>query len=178
MALVVPTKSSFYSLPLKDSKALRREEREELFWEIVERAHVEWAFASPQRIERENLTRIEFSLMEGLLRGKRFAEIRVDAVGKARAPLFLFSYAEKVTYREKGDALFPEVAGASIVAKVVRDQAMDILGEKYRHLGKVGSGYLSDRDSWAFAHAHPQLDIVRRRWLKGPKLSGPQGDSA
>ncbi len=166
MALVVPAKSSFYQLPLKDSKLLKREEREELFWEIVERAHVEWAFASPQWIDRENLNRVEFSLMERLLEGKVLKELRVDAVGKSRAPLFLFSYAERVVYREKADRLFPEVAAAGIVAKVVRDEAMSVLGEKYQHLGRVGSGYLSDRDSRVFAEKHKELDIVRKKWLR------------
>ncbi len=166
MALVVPHTPSFYNLPLKDSKLLRPTKREKLFFSVVQHAHVAWAFAPPRLIDRENLNKVEFLLIEKLLlEAPRLKELRVDAVGKSKPPLFLFSYAEKVLYVEKADRRFPEVAAASIVAKVVRDKAMEVLGKKYSHMGIVGSGYLTDKNSKEFIKRYPYLEEIRKKWL-------------
>ncbi|TAJ44898.1 ribonuclease HII [Methanofollis fontis] len=72
----------------------------------------------------------------------------------------------RVIARHHGDALYPVVSAASIVAKVTRDREIIKLAEEY---GPIGSGYPSDSRTIAFiddhieARGHPP-SIARRSW--------------
>ncbi|NWF95388.1 MAG: ribonuclease HII [Candidatus Thorarchaeota archaeon] len=66
----------------------------------------------------------------------------------------------------KADSTYPVVSAASIVAKVERDSAVQLLHREY---GDFGSGYPSDPKSIAFVRGflerHEELpDIVRKTW--------------
>ena len=70
----------------------------------------------------------------------------------------------KVVAEHKAEDKFPIVAAASIVAKVERDSAIDVIRKEYKD---VGSGYPSDPKTIAFLKrfSYENLpDFVRRSW--------------
>ncbi|CAG9583582.1 putative ribonuclease H [Leishmania major strain Friedlin] len=72
----------------------------------------------------------------------------------------------RVTVAKKADSIFPIVSAASIVAKTVRDTAIEALGEN------IGSGYPSDPRTmeWLRSHVHRffsfphAYDFARHSW--------------
>ncbi|KAG2372897.1 hypothetical protein C9374_013019 [Naegleria lovaniensis] len=82
-------------------------------------------------------------------KGKYLKEVYIDTVGdptKYQTKLQeKFPEIEKIVVDKKADSKYPVVGGASIVAKVKRDEIIDsIQSKKYPKL-KMGSGYTSDK---------------------------------
>lgn len=73
----------------------------------------------------------------------------------------------------KADFNHPVVGAASILAKVAREKAVEIIKEQY---GNIGSGYPSDPITQAFLQKHKDIlktsDIVRKSWATWKSLVG------
>ncbi len=121
---------------IDDSKRLTAERREELFEEICATASFAVAFASPARIDRDNI-----------LRASLWALARAVAALPVKPRLVYVDGNMKIDCGcdceavVSGDALMHSIAAASIVAKVTRDRLMARLGLAHpgygfeRHMG-------------------------------------------
>jgi ribonuclease HII len=121
---------------LDDSKKLTPERREELYGRICARAEVAVAFASPARIDRDNI-----------LRASLWALARAVAALPVRPQLVFVDGRDRIDCGcdckavVSGDALVASIAAASIVAKVTRDRLMARIGAAHpgygfeRHMG-------------------------------------------
>lgn len=121
---------------LNDSKRLDAEARERLYEKICATAQVSVAFASVDRIDRDNI-----------LRASLWSSARAVKALPVRPKLVFMDGNMKIDCGcdceavVSGDALVLSVAAASIVAKVTRDRYMTRLAESYpgygfeRHMG-------------------------------------------
>jgi ribonuclease HII len=121
---------------LNDSKKLDRETREKLYAKICASAHVAVAFASPARIERDNILRASLWALARAVAALPLAPRLVFVDGRDR--IVAACDCEAVV---RGDSLIASIAAASIVAKVTRDRLMARLGLAHpgygfeRHMG-------------------------------------------
>ncbi len=115
---------------LDDSKKLAMAERERLYEEIVEKAHVSVVVASRARVDRMNILRASLWGMTRAVAGLACRPDHVLVAGNMLPP-GLPCQAEAIV---SGDALSISIAAASIVAKVTRDRMMG-------HVGRAFPGY-------------------------------------
>src|SRR5579863_7853577 len=109
---------------IDDSKRLTAERREELFEEICLTASFAVAFASPARIDRDNILRASLWALERAVRALPEMPKHVFVDGRDR--LATACDCEAVV---GGDGLIVSVAAASIIAKVTRDRLMCALAQ-------------------------------------------------
>jgi len=121
---------------IDDSKRLTPEEREELFEKICATSSFAVAYASPARIDRDNI-----------LRASLWALARAVAALPVRPKLVFVDGRDRIDVVcdcqavISGDAIIASIAAASIVAKVTRDRLMARLGIAHpgygfeRHMG-------------------------------------------
>src|ERR1700758_5256830 len=104
---------------IDDSKRLSAERREELFEEICNTASFAVAFASPARIDRDNILRASLWALARAVHAlpEMPKHVFVDGRDKIDTP----SDCEAVV---GGDGLVMSIAAASIIAKVTRDRLM------------------------------------------------------
>jgi ribonuclease HII len=167
-------------LGVKDSKKLTSRRRESLYPKILDAAsHVYWTSIPPGEID-EVVTRGKKLRKLNYLEAVYFAQV-IDRLGARRVTVdasdviprrfrddIISNLTAKVEIvsRHKADRDFPLVSAASIVAKVQRDRAADVLRGKY---GEFGSGYPSDPKTRAFfegvlRRGEPLPDFVRKSW--------------
>ncbi|MCR4634145.1 MAG: ribonuclease HII [Erysipelotrichaceae bacterium] len=121
---------------IDDSKKLTEKKREELFKRIIHDAH-HYAFriVSPKEIDRYDIYHATQRAMDELSRSTSIHSLTVtDAM-----PLHRYDVVDMV----KGDAKSVSVAGASILAKVLRDHIMmgyDVLYPQYEYRKHKGYG--------------------------------------
>lgn len=123
---------------LDDSKQLTRKKREWLAEAIREVAMVCVAASSAEQIDRVGIRPATLSAMRRAILGLRVdAPVKVDGlVVPKRVPMHCVAVV-------KGDATVPQIAAASIVAKVFRDAVMTRLARRfpeYRWERNVGYG--------------------------------------
>ena len=119
---------------INDSKKLTEKKREELFKIIVKDAlYFNWCIVSPKEIDKYNIYATTKMAMEELCKGVDIQSINLtDAM-----PLNL----EKKTIPiVKGDAKSISIAGASILAKVLRDHIM-----------------------WGYDHLYPEYELIKHK---------------
>jgi ribonuclease HII len=104
---------------LDDSKRLTADRREELFEEICATASFAVAFASPARIERDNILRASLWALARAVHGLAETPKHVFVDGRDR----IDARCECVPVIG-GDGLVLSIAAASIIAKVTRDRLM------------------------------------------------------
>lgn len=109
---------------INDSKRLTAGKREELFEEICSTASFAVAFASPMRIERDNILRASLWALERAVHALPEMPRHVFVDGRDR--LDTPCDCEAVI---GGDGLVVSIAAASIVAKVTRDRLMCALAQ-------------------------------------------------
>jgi ribonuclease HII len=109
---------------IDDSKRLTAERREELFEEICATASFAVAFASPARIDRDNILRASLWALARAVHALPEAPRHVFVDGRDR--LDTPCDCEAVI---GGDGLVVSIAAASIIAKVTRDRLMCALAE-------------------------------------------------
>ena len=104
---------------IDDSKRLTAERREELFEEICATASVAVAFASPARIDRDNILRASLWALARAVHAlpETPRHVFVDGRDKVDAPCACDAVIG-------GDGVVLSIAAASIVAKVTRDRLM------------------------------------------------------
>jgi ribonuclease HII len=109
---------------IDDSKRLTAERREELFEEICSTASFAVAFASPARIDRDNILRASLWALARAVHALPETPRHVFVDGRDR--LDTPCDCEAVI---GGDGLVVSIAAASIIAKVTRDRLMCALAE-------------------------------------------------
>ena len=109
---------------LDDSKKLTREQREMLYARICATAEVAVAFASPARIDRDNILRASLWALARAVQALPEPPRHVFVDGRDR--IDVGSACEAVI---GGDGLVMSIAAASIVAKVTRDRLMCALAQ-------------------------------------------------
>ncbi|MFN3804859.1 MAG: ribonuclease HII [Pyrobaculum sp.] len=145
IAVVVGDSRQLSSLGVRDSKTLTPRARERLFHKIVNIAEcINYIVIEPHIIDSyKSLNLLELVFSVELIR-KCVADIYyVDSpdINPARYGELLSAMSGvKVVALNRGEEI-PQVAAASIVAKVVRDKTIDFLK---REVGDFGSGYPSD----------------------------------
>jgi ribonuclease HII len=110
---------------IDDSKRLTAERREALFEEICATASFSVAFASPARIDRDNILRASLWALKRAVDGLPEAPKRVFVDGRDR--LATTCDCEAVI---GGDGIVMSIAAASIIAKVTRDRLMCALARE------------------------------------------------
>src|SRR5215468_4838664 len=110
---------------IDDSKRLSPEEREELFEKICATSQFAVAFASPARIDRDNILRASLWALARAVQA--LPEIPQHVFVDGRDRLSTPCECEAVI---GGDGLVMSVAAASIIAKVTRDRLMCALAQE------------------------------------------------
>ena len=116
---------------INDSKKLSSLQRESIFNQIIINSKCAIGFATVSEIDKLNI------LQASLLAMKR----PVESLKEKKAIILIdgkFSYDknnENIKTFIKGDQLYPSIAAASIIAKVVRDRYMTLMSEKYQNYG-------------------------------------------
>ena len=110
---------------IDDSKRLTAERREELFEEICATASYAVAFASPARIDRDNILRASLWALKRAVEGLPEVPQHVFVDGRDR--LDIPCGCDAVI---GGDGIVVSIAAASIIAKVTRDRLMCALAEE------------------------------------------------
>jgi ribonuclease HII len=175
-------------LGVKDSKLLSSEVREDLFERIKE-------IATDFRVEIIEPDAIDAAMLEeGYNINWLEADTAVRFISEVKADLVISDCPSinKVAYKEyllnqldksiiestefivehKADENYIAVGAASILAKVVRDKAIDHIKNE---IGKdFGSGYMSDEKTRKFLHAYYDKypDIFRKYWKSYIKVKG------
>jgi ribonuclease HII len=122
---------------LDDSKRLTADKREELFEEICATASFAVAYASPGRIDRDNILRASLWALARAVHALPEAPKHVFVDGRDR--IDTSAACEPVI---GGDGLVLSIAAASIIAKVSRDRLMCRLAEDCPGYGfEVHKGY-------------------------------------
>ena len=116
---------------ITDSKKLTPRRRE-LLAEHIKEAAIAWALgrASVQEIDQLNILQASMLAMQRAVRALPVTPARVQVDGN-RCP----ELAVPTEAIVGGDASVPAIAAASIIAKVQRDQELDILDEQYPGYG-------------------------------------------
>ena len=165
---------------VKDSKRLSPRQRESLYPEILKLSeHVHWASIPPREIDAV-VTRGKRLRKLNYLEAMYFAKVidrlgartvtvdaadvipqrfRNDIAGNLKVPCEVLAF-------HKADRDYPIVSAASIVAKVKRDRAVDVLRRAH---GDFGSGYPSDPTTRSFfteriRRGEPLPAYVRKSW--------------
>lgn len=113
---------------LDDSKRVERQEREAIFEILARAARVQFAARSARAIDVHNIRQATLQAMhQAVTRLAVDAPVRIDGIDLPRG---LAVDARAVV---KGDGSVPQIAAASIMAKVLRDRLMARLG--LRHAG-------------------------------------------
>ncbi|WP_449463307.1 ribonuclease HII [Tardisphaera miroshnichenkoae] len=152
---------------VRDSKKLSPKKRSELASKIASATRVEAFVVPPGVIDSHvkatggNLNELEALLMGELIRTLKPSEAVVDALGsEAKFARKVSDYAGGIPVRATHDAdsSCPFVSAASIVAKVIRDNAVSAVLF-------AGSGYPSDRKTIEFlSRVGMDPSFVRKSW--------------
>ena len=147
---------------LNDSKKLTDKRRRELMPIIKEQAIAySIAFATHEEIDQINILQATFLAMQRAL----------DQLGVKPDLALIDGNREKdfgvpVKTVVKGDSLSANIAAASVLAKVTRDDWMDKMAEKYPEYGfEVHKGY-GTKAHYAALTAHGPTEIHRMTFLK------------
>lgn len=130
---------------LDDSKRIEAQEREALFPVLARVARVRFAARSARCIDVCNIRQATLQAMhQAVTRLGIDAPVRIDGIDVPRG---LAGDAKAVV---KGDGKVPQIAAASIMAKVLRDRLMARLGGRYVHYrweSNAGYGTRAHRDA-------------------------------
>jgi len=144
---------------LNDSKKLSEKKREKLFIEIQEKA-LAWAIAeaSAAEIDEHNILQASLLAMRRAVEALSIQPEHVLVDGN-KIPQGLAMSCDAVV---GGDALYPEISAASILAKVTRDRQMVEMDQKYPQFGFAKhKGYPTKAHFEAIA-LHGVIDEHRR----------------
>ena len=147
---------------LTDSKKLTDKKRRELYPIIKEQAIAYGiGFASEQEIDEINILQVTFLAMQRAidqLEGK--AELALIDGNREK------DFGLPVKTVVKGDSLSANIAAASVLAKVTRDDLMEALAEKYPEYGfEIHKGY-GTKAHYAALTEHGASPVHRMTFLK------------
>lgn len=170
------------ALPVRDSKALRPKQREELYEILLRDFAISIVTLDAAGIDeartRMSMNECVAELHAEALMGLRPESAYVDACDVnaeryGRAVAARLDYPCEIIAEHRADARYKIVGAASIVAKVTRDRAIGELAKQY---GKIGSGYPSDPTTIEFLrnyikeYGNPP-PCARRSWKTVTNLS-------
>lgn len=165
---------------VKDSKRLSPSQRESLYPKILKAAkRVRWASITPKEIDAvvtrgKKLHRLNY--LEAVYFARVIDKLGAQSVTVDAADVIPGRFGDdiarnlnakcKVVALHKADRDYPVVSAASIVAKVQRDRAVELLREAH---GDFGSGYPSDPTTRSFfteklRRGEPLPVYVRKSW--------------
>ncbi len=172
-----------YEIGIKDSKLLSRQKREKLERKIREVAKkIIIKKIEPQQIDNALFTGKSLNKLELEYFGKIIMELRpkivyVDApdVNLKHVSDVLKTYTEKTTRiisEHKADQKYLIVSAASIIAKVYRDNQIDLLKKEW---GEIGAGYPASKKTIEFIKNYYKMhkkfpEIVRKSWKTIEKI--------
>ena len=137
---------------LEDSKKITARARDQLFEQIMQRAHVSIAHVNARTIDALNIRAASLKAMEMAVAGLALLPDHALIDGNA-LPAQLPCPATTLV---KGDGRSSSIAAASIVAKVVRDRLMERAEGFYPQFGLAGhKGYPTLQHRKAVAHHGP-----------------------
>lgn len=148
---------------LRDSKSLTPGQREVAAELIFTHAlAVSFGFQGPAEIDRLNILQASLCAMQEAIETLPLRPdwIRVDGPHKPFA-------APHIEACVQGDARYPEIAAASIVAKVVRDKLMALLHREFPQYGWVSNKGYPTRAHWAALVQYGPSPLHRRTFLQG-----------
>ncbi len=155
---------------LADSKKLSEKKRLLLAEEIKEKA-LAWSLGRAEATEIDQLNILQATML-AMCRAVQGLHIQPDYVliDGNRIPAALNIAAQAVV---KGDSLVAEISAASILAKVVRDQEMLLLHQKYpqygfdRHKGYPTKLHLEALEKYGILSEHRQSFAPVKKYIKG-----------
>lgn len=164
---------------LKDSKLLSKKRRKELFNLIKAHFPVYYTKISPKEIDTHSINKLEEQRVEKLLakacEKRPIKAVYIDLFTQKEAlERRLEQLRESCPFRliaeHKADRRYRVVSAASIVAKVIRDRAIEKLKEKY---GDFGSGYPADERTIAYMKKNGSKieEHVRKKWKTAKRFS-------
>jgi ribonuclease HII len=164
---------------LDDSKRLTAEEREDLFEKICRTSAFAVAFASPARIDRDNILRASLWALARAVHALPEPPKHVFVDGRDR--IDVSGHCEAVI---GGDGLVMSIAAASIVAKVTRDRLMCALAQDCpgygfeQHKGYAVPEHLAALDRLGPSVHHRSLfaPVVAARIKHQPGIFVPEAD--
>jgi len=139
---------------VKDSKALTRKKRQEIFDKLTNSVEYSVERVSAQEIDMlmssgTNLNQIEAIHMAKIINKTKPDKVIIDAVsGKKKFFNFMKKFLKhnsEIILEHKADVNFPVVSAASIIAKQIRDSELDKIGKKFGI--ELGVGYTHDERS-------------------------------
>ena len=136
---------------IDDSKRLTAERREELFEQICATSSFAVAFASPGRIDRDNILRASLWALARAVHAlpEMPKHVFVDGRDKLDTPCDCDAVIG-------GDGLVVSIAAASIIAKVTRDRLMRALHDDFPGYGWINNkGYSTGQHLEALARLGP-----------------------
>ena len=119
-------------------KKFQKKKRNDLFLKIINCSRFAIGFSSVREIEEYNILQASLTAMRRATKslGALKSTILVDGIHS------FDKKNKKIKTVIKGDAKFPSIAAASILAKVLRDNYMCILAKRYKGYGwEKNSGY-------------------------------------
>lgn len=122
---------------LRDSKKLSPQQREEVFNYLQDVVSIGIGIVPAKEIDRVGLQQANVLAIERAIKKLRIKkeelrvlELRVDYIGAFKKYTTL---KENYSLHKFGESKFPEIAAASIIAKVTRDRIMIGLSQKFPH---------------------------------------------
>lgn len=143
-AVYLKTGKKFNHKLLRDSKKLSPKQREEVFAYLQDVVEIGVGIISSSEIDEMGLQRGNVVAVERALAGvgskeKEERDVLIDYIGGFKRYTIL---KDNYTLHKFGESKFPEIAAASIIAKVTRDRRMIELAEEFPHYGfELHKGY-------------------------------------
>jgi len=126
-AAAVRLNNNFLSHELNDSKKLSKKNREKIFREIITHSRFAISFSSVEEIDKYNILQASLLAMKRAVESLNIPNATILVDGK-----FTFDKNNKnIKTFISGDQVYPSIAAASIVAKVIRDTYMELIGKKF-----------------------------------------------
>ncbi len=145
-AVFLKSDKKFNHKLLRDSKKLSPQQREEVFAYLQEVVEIGVGIVTAQEIDSRGLQQANVLAIERAIKKLRIKneelrvlELRIDYIGAFKKYTTL---KEKYSLHKFGESKFPEIAAASIIAKVTRDRMMIQLAQQFPNYGlELHKGY-------------------------------------
>lgn len=144
-AVFLKSDKKFNHKLLRDSKKLSPKQREEVFNYLQEVVEIGVGVVSPEEIDRVGLQRANVLAIERAVESIKYKVLSKQIGSRIAGPDLLIDYIgafkkyttlkENYSLHKFGESKFPEIAAASIIAKVTRDRMMMEQAKKFPRYG-------------------------------------------
>lgn len=175
---------------VKDSKLLSPAQRNKMFHSIKQQYKHYIISVPPQEIDDAVIGGLNLNNLEAKASARILAELRPDKAildcPSTNPPAYILAVRRflpddlkkmDIVAEHKADVNYPVVSAASILAKVTRDSAIELIKIEIGH--NFGSGYPSDPLTQEFLKKHYRdYDIFRKSWSSWSSLADKEGQSS